>query len=167
MDSVTIWKNMVSQYSHRKLAYAKGKLVAILGLAKRFAKPVDRYLAGLWESAFIDQLEWTVTAKRQPLRRPEPLWRAPSWSWAAVNDPICHYGIPDDLRSLSFLDHHALFATILHCKVVPKTTDEYGELVLGRLQLLGQYTSGKWTVQPEYRASYNYVLFLCGYEHFF
>jgi hypothetical protein len=163
LDSRGIWKGIVMQYSHRKLTYQKDKLVAIAGLARRFAKLGDRYLAGLWESTLVGQLEWEVRHTYQNPIKTKPAWRAPSWSWAAVDSPITYYGASDELEFSAFPGHHATKAEIIHCQVVPKTRDEYGELVSGRLKLLGRCTSVRWVAEDPNLILSNQVVFPNGY----
>ncbi|KAH7089648.1 heterokaryon incompatibility protein-domain-containing protein [Paraphoma chrysanthemicola] len=80
------WKSTVEEYSKRRMTFGKDKLLAISGIAAEYAKFFQcEYLAGLWQFDFISELSWYVT---DPvfLRLPRPkVWRAPSWSWAAVD----------------------------------------------------------------------------------
>ncbi|KAL1617604.1 hypothetical protein SLS56_010894 [Neofusicoccum ribis] len=109
-DALEHWEDIVSNYSVRSLGYPEDKLPALSGLAQVFQR--DRrqhgkdatYLAGLWREFLVQGLCWYSTTDYSfPLRvalgsralpnartRPEEakagaqLYRAPSWSWAAV-----------------------------------------------------------------------------------
>ena len=157
-----IWADIVSLYSSRQLTFSKDKLVAISGLAKTFAKPGDRYLAGLWESDLYYQLEWYSV--NGPCNQTRPEWRAPSWSWAAVdNEAQFRPRFSEDISS-NPLHWYSESAEILECKVVPKTLDEYGELVSGRLRLFGRCTTDVRIVHTEDIHYKNRLVFVCGYE---
>jgi len=140
-----VWKTIVSQYSHRQLTYSGDKLVAIAGLAKRFAKPDDRYIAGLWRSNLREQLQWRATRPRLRSKlAPRPTWRAPSWSWAAVDTSIEYMDSGAHDSSYMGSESETSFAKILDCYVEPKATDLYGELRSGMLRLLGRCTPVVW-----------------------
>lgn len=90
------WGTLVEKYSVRKLTNPDDKLLALAGLAERFASLTEgkfgRYLAGLWEEDLLRQLlwrQWNTVDFRAPVasRRPET-WRAPSWSWASIDGAI-------------------------------------------------------------------------------
>lgn len=85
LDDIAIrWHRLVCQYSGLKLTFPSDRLPAISGLAKQFQKyRSDRYLAGLWEDTFKQDLLWNVSADHPPPRS-QP-WRAPTWSWASVD----------------------------------------------------------------------------------
>ena len=80
------WYNTVGEFTSRNLTYKKDRLSAIAGIAKRFGVAVnDSYHAGLWRNDMILGLLWdarnavTCTAKST---------RAPSWSWASINEAV-------------------------------------------------------------------------------
>jgi hypothetical protein len=86
------WSQVVARYSEAELTYPKDKLVALSGVAHKFQKAFqDQYVAGLWRKELIRQLCWRVD-HRNINKRTQTLeieYRAPSWSWASVDDPIC------------------------------------------------------------------------------
>jgi hypothetical protein len=139
------------------------KLVAIAGLAKKLAKPNDRYVAGLWKSRLHEQLQWYVISYYP--RQPRPAWRAPSWSWAAVDSPVTYFDVSHEFKPVSF-DRPTITAEILDCDAVPKTTDEYGELQSGGLRLLGRCTQAVWNRRGGLYSE-NYVIFPSGYKPYF
>lgn len=95
------WKVAVRNYSGCNLSFTKDKLMALAGIANVMRKASgERYLAGLWgpasvdqgwRSNIVDQLGWRVVngakADGEPSKRyAEPC--APSWSWASVDGQI-------------------------------------------------------------------------------
>lgn len=89
------WQVIMTDYSARSLSQSSDKLIAITGLAKEFAsihgRKSEEYLAGLLAHGFMDHLLWVHKAitisKRQQHGRPSK-YRAPSWSFAAVDGNI-------------------------------------------------------------------------------
>jgi hypothetical protein len=85
------WAQVVARYSEAELTFPKDKLVALSGVAHKFQKTFkDQYVAGLWRKELIRQLCWSVdhaNINKRP-RTLEIAYRAPSWSWASVDDPV-------------------------------------------------------------------------------
>ncbi|KAL9618622.1 MAG: hypothetical protein Q9160_006663 [Pyrenula sp. 1 TL-2023] len=98
------WYLIIEEYSHMNLTFESDKLPAVLGMAKRWTAPYDAgdYIegAGLWKSDIIRGLLWRPdfhsfreegaqvrTFSNKPIRRPSE-WRAPSWSWAALDGAL-------------------------------------------------------------------------------
>jgi Heterokaryon incompatibility protein (HET) len=89
------WKRVVERYSTTGLTKPEDKLIALAGIAELISRgigPKVAYVAGMWEKFLASQLLWRVNPHyedgrmRYPQRR-SPVWRAPSFSWAAVNAP--------------------------------------------------------------------------------
>jgi hypothetical protein len=85
-----LWNQVVELYSACQLSFGSDKLIALRGLAAishhNFS---SNYLAGLWQEYLPFQLLWEVfnTAGASS----PPSYRAPTWSWAAVDGAImCH-----------------------------------------------------------------------------
>ena len=84
--ALSSWREIVVFYSKCGLTVRTDKLTAISGLAKRMQPVIGcRYLAGLWEKHFLQQLLWWG-GSRDP--RSPKLYIAPSWSWASVEGEI-------------------------------------------------------------------------------
>ncbi|KAI1307439.1 heterokaryon incompatibility protein-domain-containing protein [Xylaria venustula] len=84
--TLSTWRELVKQYSKCDLTKTTDKLPAFAGLVKTYQDVTgDEYLAGLWRSFLLHQLDWRVYT---PGRRISPEHRAPSWSWASVDGPI-------------------------------------------------------------------------------
>ncbi|MCJ1461965.1 hypothetical protein MMC07_000565 [Pseudocyphellaria aurata] len=83
------WYDMVRKYTQRGLTKAEDILPALSGLASVFARRTgDRYVAGLWERDLKTGLLWRPAHTQGPrLQRPSR-YRAPSWSWAALEGPV-------------------------------------------------------------------------------
>jgi hypothetical protein len=83
----TSWCHHLNNYSSCSMSVDSDKLPAFSGLAERYGVAAEnklgRYMAGLWENFMIAGMRWFVQpAEKFRLR---PSYRAPSWSWAAVN----------------------------------------------------------------------------------
>jgi hypothetical protein len=148
------WPKLVEDYSRRKLTFGKDKLPAISGLAKTIAAVTDdTYWAGLWKSHVIPQLFWEVftqefgllgcsnpkheywcfdhehDAAKPPEWKPEVKslsnYRAPSWSWAALDAQVI----------FTKLELDSIVAECTGCQLVPAGSDPFGMLESGLLGL--------------------------------
>ncbi|KLU87959.1 hypothetical protein MAPG_06949 [Magnaporthiopsis poae ATCC 64411] len=96
-DRIEDWCRIVEYYTRCRLTHPGDKLAAISALARQAAHPLrGGYIAGMWEKQLATELLWRVktdaTANRQTLY-PMP-YRAPSWSWAAVDQPVQIQSLP-------------------------------------------------------------------------
>jgi hypothetical protein len=120
------WAEVVRLFTSADLTFARDKLPALSGIAKRIhGQKGGQYLAGLWRDERIEaQLCWRVTSPR--IRPTE--WRAPSWSWASVDGPIVYTptqpGICDDT-----------YAHVVDASVTPLAGDVFGQLSAGTLRI--------------------------------
>ena len=120
------WARVVHLYTSAHLTFARDKLPALSGIARRIhSQKGGQYLAGLWREENIEaQLCWRV---HEPTTRPTT-WRAPSWSWASVDGPISYtptqQGICDD---------H--YAHVVDASVTPLAGDVFGELSAAALHI--------------------------------
>ncbi|KAK4236599.1 heterokaryon incompatibility protein-domain-containing protein [Achaetomium macrosporum] len=86
------WLAVVEQYTRCSLSEPSDKLIALSGVANYYqAQLVDdnRYLAGLWQKTFVEELawmRWSGSYYMAGCRAKE--YRAPSWSWAAIDYPV-------------------------------------------------------------------------------
>ncbi|KAF8963355.1 hypothetical protein BDZ97DRAFT_1919800 [Flammula alnicola] len=97
-DLRDMWDVLVQGYGNRELTHPdKNKLVAISGLAQKFAKLLggDEYIVGLWKKRLVESLFWSLPAGLEAHILPpwQSTWppahyRAPSWSWACLDAPI-------------------------------------------------------------------------------
>jgi hypothetical protein len=78
------WHGVVAEYVTRKLSFPGDKLRAISALADVYRLRTDHiYIAGLCKDTLIGDLCWKNNGSRL-LPRPTE-YRAPSWSWAAID----------------------------------------------------------------------------------
>ena len=90
----TIWSSVVQDYCNRALSFDTDKLPAVAAIAEEYYKNIiyddrgnritQKYLAGLWLFSLSSLLLWTRSGEAT---RPTD-YRAPSWSWAALNSKI-------------------------------------------------------------------------------
>jgi Heterokaryon incompatibility protein (HET) len=85
------WTRLISGYSCRQLTYVSNKLVAISGIAGKFASlntdsRKRTYLAGLWEEDLPWLLCWRAFNRRYDHR--VAVYCAPTWSWASITSPV-------------------------------------------------------------------------------
>jgi hypothetical protein len=82
------WSGIVSDYSRRDLSDPSDKLRAMTGLAaiyiREFMAELGSYAFGHWEHLCLESLLWSVEA--QDVRPKPKVERAPSWSWASVEN---------------------------------------------------------------------------------
>ena len=135
LDSIQIhkaWYDIVEAYTACNLTKSADKLVAISGIVKCL-QPLFKtdYLAGLWRDDLLRQMLWRVRSIDEPRwslagqKRPE--YRAPSWSWASIDEPIL-FGMRRDPTVI----HRA---TIIEARVTPVTDDNTGQIVNGYIRL--------------------------------
>lgn len=95
------WSTMVEDFTSREITKEQDRLSALAGLAERFQSHTGCvYLAGLWLGAMPTAL---VLGRRlwQSMRRPLA-YRAPAWSWAALEGEVDFPGYDfDDPSPLS------------------------------------------------------------------
>jgi hypothetical protein len=125
-DIYDLWHRIIGAYSRRAITWPSDKLPAISAVAAEFSRIAkDEYLAGLWRSNLPRDLLWTTP--QAATYRPKT-WRAPTWSWASVDDAVL-YNLPPPKNA-------ALLAEILEVEIVPLTTmAAFGEIERGSLVL--------------------------------
>jgi hypothetical protein len=118
------WCEIVERYTQGSLKRSKDKLPALQGIAKR--AQIERqcaYYAGLWEESMCLDLAWYLY-KRNTVHIE---YRAPSWSWASSEGPVCYdfrVGIQSE-------------ASVISVSTVPVGTDPMGEVIAGTLVIRG------------------------------
>ncbi|PQE23112.1 heterokaryon incompatibility protein [Rutstroemia sp. NJR-2017a WRK4] len=143
------WHEIVNLYTKAQLSHASDKLVAISGIARALLdRDTGGYLAGLWRNGLVTQLPWRCVNFQTP-----SVYRAPSWSWAAVEGEVRDIGW--DVRGLSGVGY---FAVVDHTRsgVAMKGVDEFGEVVDGVLTLVcGGLLLGRFCTVEEGSAGMN------------
>ena len=161
----TDWIGIVREYTLRNITNPSDKLPALSGLAAYFSERLqDRYLAGLWERTLRENLCWFCDKAsnsqafgigQQWLRRPTD-WRAPSWSFLAVDgclDFKRDYGA-DILYDPFKGSDRCPECVILSCDIAPKDpTAPFGQVQMhGTLKVRGRFLevrAGKWVKLKE------------------
>lgn len=129
------WLQIVAQYSRRNLTYGSDKLPALSGLARETssAAPVGRYIAGIWEHDMIYELLWICSANDGEFSI-SPSYRAPSWSWAAMDGQITWVNDPRRQAMLLLFD-------LLDVNIELEGSDPYGRIKHGDLVVSGCFTT--------------------------
>ena len=122
------WYSLVNDYTRRKLSIPSDKLPGLAGIVQEMARLTgDTYLAGLWKTSLLHDLMWSLRATTK-YRHPS-VWRAPSWSWASVDNAVRYGRIDADAIPL---------ARVIRCEVVPASkVSHFGEVISGELELEG------------------------------
>ncbi|KAL5378732.1 hypothetical protein DPSP01_008955 [Paraphaeosphaeria sporulosa] len=124
------WMHLVKTYSRSAFTCPVDRLIAMSGIASKFKKHTgDEYLAGLWRSRLVEGLNWIVV---NPVARPLERFRAPSWSWAAVDSAV----FPQKVNLSRNDDLIEVISAVVDDPVTPAG---WGE-VLGRIKLRGCVT---------------------------
>jgi hypothetical protein len=131
------WFNIIKDYTSRQLTFAKDKLPALSGLARHIShsRPGDTYLAGLWKSELPSNLLWGVLKGARP-----SIYRAPSWSWAALDGQIAFLTSADAPTDYNYEATNA--STTL------SGLDPFGQVSAGVIRLRGQLREG-WRILDE------------------
>ena len=132
------WQTLVEVYTKRNLTKPSDKLPAISGLAHRVPAIFrTKYCAGLWESGVRHSLDWIASNPSEPLEE----YRAPSWSWAAVDSKVSF----TDERSLNEKTPVFAFEKV---DVELLSEDEYGQIKSASLTVRGHLLSLNSTQKP-------------------
>ena len=127
------WTTRIREYSTRKLTKPEDKLRAIAALARMCsARSKTEYVAGLWKEHFPQALCWS--AEFGVTFRPT-VYRAPSWSWAAVEGEIGYSGALN-----RFYDYESLVD--IEVTLPPDATFE--AVSAGTLTIKGKMATAKW-----------------------
>ena len=126
------WLNIVTCYSLRKSSLPSDKLPALSALAISYA-PIfgPGYLAGIWSRSAVQQLCWRSPDSRLFFTRP-PKYRAPSWSWAALDGTIHFPSFPMTDNASVYVPYHHF--KIIEWEINPRSVNlPYGEVTAGKL----------------------------------
>lgn len=135
-DTRRLWADIVCDYTQRSVTHPKDKLIAFAAIAEEFGRIwEDKYLAGLWQSTLFEDLLWrrdvTSDSELWLALYPRPTaYRAPSWSWAAIDGYV--FGADEDIEREPFQFE------IVRCEVEHKSDMvPYGAVVGGILEVKG------------------------------
>jgi hypothetical protein len=144
----TEWQNIVQLYSERRITVGSDKLPALSGIAKalRFVSQWH-YLAGLWWEDICNGMMWYCDGTKS--HRKAVKYRAPSWSWAAV-DGVVKYSLPISIHdadtgisAVYFMVDRFLFSP-LEADCRSSTIDETGAVQGGYLKVSGVLVKAKY-----------------------
>ncbi|CAN9438860.1 unnamed protein product [Alternaria alternata] len=135
------WIEIVKQYTMREMSEPSDKLIAISAVAQRLASLTEgrwgQYYAGIWREMFCEQLLWT-TYESEIAKRPVR-YRAPSWSWAAIDGRL-------DWPPIEELIVHKMLCTLLDVEVQPlRSKQPYGAVTAGRIKVYGEVKQVLWS----------------------
>ena len=126
------WPQMVENYCSRALTNKTDKLLAISGIAKVEAElRKDDYLAGLWRKELPFALLWEMSGDTEGTTYEQ--YRAPSWSWAAVDGPVKYH---NGLKSADD-EPDTTAAQVLSASTDTSTSNGYGVVRRGTMCLRG------------------------------
>lgn len=144
------WYETVEAYTRGELTRASDKLPALSGLAGVFSTQTgDRYLAGLWESDIKFGLLWSAARSDAPRLRSPPAYRAPSWSWAALDGHISfptaefHPSPPPEAPRATFALHD------LDASIHLSGSDPHGAVAAGTIRVTGRLKPVTYTIETE------------------
>ncbi|KAF2825366.1 HET-domain-containing protein [Ophiobolus disseminans] len=136
------WERMVQEYTSREMTYQSDKFPALSGVISALQKITgDTCYAGIWRSWFLLGLLWRIQhpdrdiyvfAPKQP--RSVGFWRAPSWSFGALEGVVLYDILQRASRAWDFCSQ------LEHCNVVPSGSNPLGELKSGYASIRGPLT---------------------------
>ena len=132
-----LWSELVEDFTARKLTDPKDKLPALAGIAQQYMTDEyaeghsPEYLAGIWRyhsdapgdsgyyrSEFPAGLLWRRQRGSPYMVQPPPSYRAPSWSWAALDGPVMF--MRDEARGPFFHEELCLDIHDAACEYRPR-----------------------------------------------
>lgn len=143
------WKEIVENYSDRKLSIAMDKLRALSGLAANFSDIWGcTYYAGLWERRLLEGLRWF--SPEPPSWKPEE-YTAPSWSWASTVGTIMWEDEVqnDTVAEISLIEH----TKVIDCRITLSNDNiPFGQVTDGSLPVEGSAQWIDWDGQRQIEA---------------
>ncbi|KAK4619686.1 hypothetical protein CLAFUW4_11093 [Fulvia fulva] len=146
------WESLIEAYSTLQLTNPDDKLLALSGLALAFARENRGfeegrvYVAGLWSNDLVSMLAWETTiADLFTLQHRPTQWRAPSFSWAAIDDAVTFEGSHTHMpftTSRSAQSPDTRSTGMISCHVKHKDNDLFGILEACTVVLAGPLVHG-------------------------
>uniref|UniRef100_A0A0B7KEL3 Heterokaryon incompatibility domain-containing protein n=1 Tax=Bionectria ochroleuca TaxID=29856 RepID=A0A0B7KEL3_BIOOC len=122
--SVELWAQLVAMYSDCEFTRPSDRLWAFSGIASLFQEASgDEYLAGLWRSRLLEMMDWYV---EKPMAAESKEHRAPSWSWASLDESVT--------MARHSLDSYHL-AEVLDVIVLSEKAESIDTVIGGSIQL--------------------------------
>lgn len=136
------WREAVGDYTRRTVTKTGDKLVAFAAIAELFQRAWRaEYLAGLWRPTLLQDLLW---ARNYEGRAPRPTrYRAPSWSWAAVDGHVVASLLDDRLSAE--VGGAVQSCEVIGCDAVPAISLlPLGKVLSGTLRLRAAMVKATW-----------------------
>ncbi|KAF2638421.1 HET-domain-containing protein [Massarina eburnea CBS 473.64] len=121
---VDAWHRRVEAYTSLQLTFPQDVFPAIGGMARDFQRSfatLGSYQAGMWEHTILYNLSWCGRNLRPRDRVGQ--WRAPTWSWAALDGPV----------EFRLAEHYKIFKGEPLCEFVAVDSVPLGADAFGRL----------------------------------
>jgi len=132
--SPMFWERAVQEYTLGSLSDLDDRLPAIAGIASEFHNTTgDVYVAGLWKSHLIQDLQWTVFKQLgEPSNNTgnkDIKYDAPTWTWASIHECMI-MGFREEY------DLHSDRVEIIDCKVdLVSPSAPFGSVSGGELKI--------------------------------
>jgi hypothetical protein len=131
------WKDVVKEFTQRKLTFDSDRLPAISGLAELMkSDAASDYACGLWKQDLALHLLWWVNPFAKPMMpstsRRHSTYYAPSWSWASVTGPI-RYHAPLVLNDPNV----RIGIEIIEVDTLPAGPNPFGQVRSGHINVRG------------------------------
>lgn len=154
----TDWYNFIQNYCRRQLTIASDKFPALSSLASVYAGLTgDRYVAGLWESDMMIGLLWEASYSDRPRLERPPAYRAPSWSWAALDGEILFpEAKSSNLKRILHRNKFALSDINIHIELAG--SNPFGRVKSGAMTVSGRLKPVEYEIQSESWEYYNSVM---------
>lgn len=126
------WVQPESEFAKGQLTRPEDKIAAIFGVVAVMGKKVGSpYIAGLWTDLLPEQTLWRVEVSAEKLKARPLVYQAPTWSWAAVNNPVREIFAFGTFRQSSYF-------LISHVAIEAETHDMVIDQGPARLRLRGR-----------------------------
>ncbi|KAF7983223.1 hypothetical protein HWV62_23510 [Athelia sp. TMB] len=124
------WGTVLAAYTERALTHPQDRFIAVSGIVDLFSKFWgETYVAGLWRDNLLEGLLWQQGDLKNLPPRPKT-YRAPSWSWGAVDGRIT------PAFAMHFWGEDKPECEILECEVeLAKDDHPFGEVTGGQLRV--------------------------------
>ncbi|PTB75912.1 HET-domain-containing protein [Trichoderma longibrachiatum ATCC 18648] len=140
------WRRILQEYTARSLTKPRDRLNALAGVAEHFGHTLGSvYHAGLWSFELPWGLLWYRNANAELRRRPKA-YRAPSWSWAAIDGEVVGY---DPIAYTRLFQLQGLGSSplcqVVACETVPTNpVNRYGAVSSGYITLSAAIQEARW-----------------------
>ena len=130
-ELLEVWGEVVSSYSQLILTDLHDRLPALAGIASLFSTHLKEqdYLAGIWKGLLPWSLLWYTNPNQASIPNAVNVYRAPSWSWAAIDSPAKFYSSSEPHKDFEIID--------AWCQV--PGNNSYGRVVDGKLTIKGLF----------------------------